>query len=189
MSARLCLRLSSVCRVVWVAGALALALAATGCKKKPALAERMGGSWRASMEVGGRASKDPIVRGWSKFWDRNPLYIWLEVGPTALEITRWSSLEKRELVQKASYRILDDKRIELTTDKGPLVVGVSTGCADEGYCLDVSFVPELPPGSALPPAVEALGLLFGCDDGEGKMRCAEVTEFRTFYRYAKPDAS
>lgn len=163
-------------------------LAATGCKKKPRLSERMAGSWRASIEVGARASKDPIVRGLGKLWDREPLWIYLEVGPTSLEVKRWSEAAKAEVTQRASYRIVDEGHIELTTDQGPLRVGVATGCADEGYCLDVRFTPDLPDGAAPPPPMDALSFLFGCDDGKGTLNCRD-RQPRAFYRYPKPDAS
>lgn len=167
---------------------LSTLLVTTGCKRRPPLAERMAGSWRAGIEVGARASKDPLVRGWGKLWNREPLWITLEVGPSTLEVKRWSEAANAEVTQRASYRIVDDGHIELTTDQGPLRVGVDTGCADEGHCLDLRFTAELPDGAAPPPAMEALGFLFGCDDGKGNVRCAARAP-RAFYRYVKPDAS
>lgn len=163
-----------------LAATLALPLGVS-CKKKPRLPERMAGSWRATMDVGARASKDPIVRGLAKFWNREPLAIELEVSPTSLEVRRWTREQNREVVQRASYEIVDERHIRLTTEQGQLVARVDTGCADEGYCLDVTFTPEVPDS----PAVVAMGFLFGCDDDTGALRCAGITKYRSFYRYAK----
>jgi len=135
-----------------------------------------------------RASKDPVVRTVGKVWDREPLYVYLEVGPSSLEVKRWSIAAKAELTQRASYRILDEGHVELTTDKGPLRVAVTTECVDESYCLSVRFEPELPNGAEPPAAMEALGFLFGCDDGQGQMSCKDRKP-RAFYSYPKPDAS
>lgn len=154
-----------------------------GCKKTVPLSQRMAGSWRHRIDVGALASKDPVVRGLAKLWGEKPLEILLEVEPTTIEVTRWSRVEKREVVQRASYRILDARRIELRTDAGTLVVEASPGdCDDEGRCLSIRFSPE----GAASSATEAMGFLFGCDDVEGKISCAGLTSYRAFYRYPKP---
>lgn len=153
------------------------------CKKTPPLEQRMGGSWRHSVDVDGLASKDPIVRGASKLLGAKPLRVYLEVGPGTLEVRRWSRVENKEVVQRATYSRLDGDRLELRSDAGTMVVGAKPGaCDDAGACLELQLRPE-----GVPPlnVQESLGFLFGCDDPSGKIHCASLEETRTFYRYPK----
>jgi len=169
---------------------LALASLSTtpSCKKRPTLEHRMAGSWRATMDVGARASKDPIVRGLGKLFGSGPLEIFLEVGPDSIELRRWCSAEKREVVQRASYAVVAEHRVELTTEKGTLVVVVTpNGCDDSGHCLGIEFSPVDPQAATTAPALDALGFLFGCDDSQGNIDCSGRTKSRMFFRYAKAD--
>jgi hypothetical protein len=168
-------------RVLLCIGALGLVLVASGCKRKPPLPERMGGSWKASMEYGGRVSKDPIVRGWSKFWGNGKLDIFLEVGPDSIEVRRPTGEAKGIVVQRASYAVVGDDRIELTTNAGNVPASVTLECNKEA-CLVVSFSPD---PSSPPAALDAMGFLFGCDDVEGKVSCVGLSTPRSFFRYPK----
>jgi len=166
-------------RVLLGIGALGLVLVASGCKRKPPLPERMAGSWKASMEYGGRVSKDPIVRGWTKFWGGGQLDIFLEVGPDSIEVRRTTREAADIVVQRASYTVVGDDRVELTTSAGKVPASVTLECNKEA-CLAVSFSPD---PSSPPAALEAMGFLFGCDDITGKVSCSGASTHRSFYRY------
>lgn len=149
----------------------------TSCKQPPSLQSQMVGSWHASMEIGTRASKDPIVRGFGKVFGSKPLQIAMEVTPTSIEVRRYSQVEDREVTQHAEYSVLDRERIELSTQAGKTIVRVSpNGCDDKG-CLGVQFYPI----DAASPAVSAMGYLFGCDDTSGKIECATLDGARNFF--------
>lgn len=163
--------------------ALAALLGAASCKREPPLAERMAGPWRATLEVGAHASKDPLVRGAAKFF--NPrggrLHVLLEVGAGTIEVQRYSAKEKQDVTQRASFVALDRERIALTTERGRLVVGVLLEGCDEQSCLAVTLTPE---AGAEAQAIEAMAFLFGCDDSGGNVDCASRPRSRSFYRYA-----
>ena len=168
-------------------GAAALMAALAACNKPPPpLDQTMAGAWRAKMEVGHRASKDPIVRGVAKFFGATPLEIFLDVGPGTMQVRRHASKARGEVVQRASYTVLDGNRIALSTEAGrAVVVATPGGCYKDGTaCLQLNFVPDAS-ASPAPRALEAMGFLFGCDDAAGEIRCAGLTTTRSFFRYAK----
>lgn len=173
-------------RGAWTCCAYLLALAPTGCRKPPSLDQRMGGAWRASMDVGALASKDPLVRGAAKVFGSKPLRIYLDVGPTSLEVRRWSRADERDVSEHASFSRLGGDRLELVTAHGTLAVTVEpAACNAEGQCLELRFHPD---PSASTEAQAAMGFLFGCDDAEGKIQCEGRRALRTFYRYPKDQA-
>jgi len=172
--------------LVWV-GALGLSLIVSDCKRQRPLPERMGGSWKATVEHGSRVSKDPIVRGWSKFWGSGTFDILLEVGPGNIEVRRPTAAAKGIEVQRATFAVVGDDRIELTTSAGKAVARVTLdACNKEGNCLRITFSPD---AGAPPAALDAMGFLFGCDDVSGKVSCGGATTPRAFYRYPKSESS
>lgn len=152
---------------------------ASSCKREPPLAQRMAGPWRATIEYGARASKDPLVRGVGKaFHVGGKLRSLLQVGPDFVEVRRPSAKAGREVVQRATFVALDRERIALTSERGRLVARVTLEC-NKDACLAVKFSPE--PG-ADPGVVESMAFLFGCDDLEGNINCNPPAG-RPFYRY------